>query len=292
MEINKDKTIKALKILLAICLAIPALYFVWLLKRVFVSDNFIIPSDSMFPTLMPGDNVLVDKTLYGARIYTDLNFSEDGVELKSLRTRGRDAVRRNDIVVFNMPYHKRGIKFVINYVYCKRCIALPGDSISAVNGHYKNNSYTGLLGVMEEQDALEHTPDSMLKGFLYTIPKDRVWTIKNFGPLYVPRKGDLIRIGQREVALYRPILEWELGKKLAVDKDKGIVTAEGQTLVKHRFRHNYYFMAGDNVLNSKDSRYWGLVPEEYIVGKVTRILFSKDRQTEETRWKRTLKKVY
>jgi len=142
MEINKDKTIKALKILLAICLAIPALYFVWLLKRVFVSDNFIIPSDSMFPTLMPGDNVLVDKTLYGARIYTDLNFSEDGVELKSLRTRGRDAVRRNDIVVFNMPYHKREIRFVINYVYCKRCIALPGDSISAVNGHY-NNNYTG-----------------------------------------------------------------------------------------------------------------------------------------------------
>ena len=66
---------------------------------------------------------------------------------------------------------------------------------------------------------------------------------------------------------HRAILEWETGRRIAVDST-GAVTAGGRPLRRHRFRHNYYFMAGDNVLNSQDSRYLGVVPEEYIVGIV------------------------
>jgi signal peptidase I len=57
------------------------------------------------------------------------------------------------------------------------------------------------------------------------------------------------------------------------------------------FRKNYYFVGGDNVLYSQDSRYWGLLPEEYIVGRAIRIWKSVDKDTDEFRWERWMKKI-
>ena len=112
------------------------LYTGWLLMRVFLVDQFIIPTESMEPTLLPGDRVIVNKTIMGSRIYSDFHFNKDGVELKSWRTLGLRRLQHNDIVVFNFPKHDDKVNFVINHVYAKRCVALPGDSISIVNGHY------------------------------------------------------------------------------------------------------------------------------------------------------------
>ena len=93
--------------------------------------------------------------------------------------------------------------------------------------------------------------------------------MRNLGPLYIPRKGDHIDISIREATLYKYILVWETGgKDIRWDNTTGVVTADGDTLRSHTFQHNYYFMAGDNVCSSNDSRYWGLVPEEYIIGIV------------------------
>ena len=57
------------------------------------------------------------------------------------------------------------------------------------------------------------------------------------------------------------------------------------------FRKNYYFVGGDNVLYSQDSRYWGLLPEEYIVGRAIRIWKSVDKDTDEFRWNRLMKRI-
>jgi signal peptidase I len=66
----------------------------------------------------------------------------------------------------------------------------------------------------------------------------------------------------------------------------------GDSLIReYRFRENYYFMGGDNMENSKDSRYWGLLPESYIVGVATRIWKSVDRWTDEVRWDRVMKRI-
>ena len=94
--------------------------------------------------------------------------------------------------------------------------------------------------------------------------------------MYIPRAGDLVTITPKEAALYRLPLEWELGKVITFDWQQGTVYADGAPLTRHRFLHDYYFMAGDNVINSNDSRYWGLVPEEYIVGIVDYIYRKED----------------
>lgn len=259
------------------------LYGTWLLMRAFLVDQFIIPTESMEPTLMPGDRVIVGKAIMGARIYSDFHFNQEGIELKSWRTRGLRRLQHNDIVVFNFPKHDDKINFVINHVYAKRCIALPGDTISIVNGRYVNNNYEGILGLESEQSRLANIPDNVIDpSVLYTLPYDThvPWTIKDMGPLYVPRQGDRIRITPKEASLYRLIMEWETGKEMPSD-----------TIAYHTFQHNYYYLCGDNVLNSCDARYWGFVPEEYIVGVITHITYSINPYTGKRRRERTLKHV-
>lgn len=270
-------------------LLLVASYF---LCRIFVVDQFVIPSDSMYPTLQVGDRVWVNKLVMGARIYDDLDSASNST-LCSWRTRGIRKVKRNDILIFNFPINEDRIAFKINYVYAKRCVALPGDSISAVDGYYRNSNWTGALGNKHAQDYLNSIPDDKLDEWIkYTIPYDHryPWNIRNFGPIYVPRKGDVMRLDANALLFYAKILEFETNKKFSLSAD-GEVLADGDPIEYHIFTHNYYFTVGDNVMNSHDSRYWGFVPEEYIVGVVGFIPYSIDENMGKLRKNRIFVKV-
>lgn len=285
---------RLLKYVLLLLFSVPLLYGMWLLCRAILYDQFVIPTDSMRPTLLPGDRVAVNKAIMGARIYSDFNFKDEGVELKSWRTRGLRRLQHNDIVIFNFPHHDGRISFVINNVYCKRVIALPGDSLSIMDGHYHNNNYEGVLGLEEAQLKLENTPDSLLwQPSLPAIPfhENFGWTIRNFGPMYIPRKGDVMEVTPYVATLYNIMLSWETGQPVTCCWETGEVRVGDEPFMRHQWKHNYYFMAGDNVPDSNDSRYWGLVPEEYIVGVVTRITYSIDPYSGKRRKERTLKHV-
>lgn len=256
-------------------LLLVASYF---LCRIFVVDQFVIPSDSMYPTLLVGDRVWVNKLVMGARIYDNLD-SANSSTLCSWRTRGMRRVERNDILIFNYPNNNNRIAFKINYVYAKRCVALPGDSISAIDGYYKNSNYHEPLGNKRAQDYLNQVSEDRLDECIkYTIPYSYdtyPWNIRNFGPIYVPRKGDVIHLDVKTLLFYSKILEFETGKTFSTSSD-GTVLADGEPIEYHIVTHNYYFTVGDNVMNSCDSRYWGFVPEEYIVGVVRFIPYSID----------------
>ena len=271
---------KLFKWLIYVSVTIVLIYILWLLCRVFLFDQFVIPTESMTPTLLPGDRVIVDKTIVGARLYSDFDFDPKGGELRSWRVRGMRQMKRNDIVVFNFPHHEGRINFIINNVYAKRCVALPGDTISIEEGYYRNNNHKGVLGLENAQNALHEMTDSMIwRQALYAMPFDGhlPWTIRNMGPLYIPRKGDIIPITAKEACVYRMLLEWETGKKVDFDWISNTAKIVGKEFTSHTFSHNYYFMAGDNVCDSNDSRYWGLVPEEYIVGVVRWVSYSLNK---------------
>lgn len=259
-----------------VIMTIVGLYGFWLMGRVFIFDYFTIPSQSMMPTLEPQCKVIVNKLIMGPRIYTDFNFRTNGQELKAFRLRGLRPLRHNDIVVFNFPLHRDRLSFVINHVYCKRVIGLPGDTISAVNGYFQNNNFKGILGCIKKQRQLEGKNEVSLRKYgAYNIaPRDSHfdWNIKEWGPLYVPRKGDVINMTPYMAVLYQKVLEWETGEKITWDWETGMVYSGGERLRKHCFQHDYYHLCGDYALDSFDSRYWGFVPEEYIVGVVTHIV--------------------
>lgn len=265
------------------CLAVSILYGIWLLLRMCVFDYFTIPTESMWPALKPGDKVVVNKLLMGGRIYKDFDFDLNGQELRSWRLNGLRTVQYNDICVFNFPHHRDKMSFIINNVFCKRCIGLPGDTIWIKNGHYANSNYEKPLGDIEGQKQMSQIPDSLLQNEGLTGRRSMGWTLKEFGPFYLPRKDEVMKLTPREAQLYYRLLEWELGASIGWNQSNGEVYADGIPITRHTWQHNYYFMAGDNVCSSNDSRYWGLVPEEYIVGIVSYIIHSKDSETEKAR---------
>lgn len=286
-----DKLIKVLTWIIGV----PIILFAgWLMLRAFVGDQFIVPSDSMLPTLIPGDRILVNKMIYGARIYKCYDFSEEA-SLSSFRMPGIRNIRVNDVVVFNAPYgfNQRRIKFQINYVFLKRCIGTPGDSLSIENGYFRNNRHPGLIGNEEQQRRLSETPDSLIHpGVLWAMPFDDQlfgWTIKNFGPLYIPQSGVQIQLTRRNFKLYKSVIEYETGQDLKYEETRAQLN--GNPLDEYTFRKNYYFFCGDHVLDSRDSRYLGFVPEEFIIGIAKRINYSKDSNRSKRRLDRIWQKI-
>lgn len=292
---NQKQVLNIIKLVLICSLLMILLWVGKWLVRIFWFDTFVVPSNSMMPTLQPGDKIIADKLCFGARIYRNFHFDKQGVELQCFRMKGMGNLRRNDVFVFNKPVINHHITFVINYVYCKRCIGLPGDSVSIRNGYYRNNNDRGVLGCKENQTVLREMPDTLISPeVMCAMPYDEhlpKWTIKNFGPLYIPRKGDVITITPKEAVLYLAILEWELKGKITIDWEKNKVFVKHKLLSRHTFLHDYYFAGGDNVVDSHDSRYWGLVPDIYIIGIVKRIEYSKARVTGKYDWRRFLRCV-
>ncbi len=148
------------------------------------------------------------------------------------------------------------------------------------------------LGNMDSQERIGRTlpgefPDGVYKAF----PFDSVisWNIRNFGPLYVPKAGDKVEMNRENYLLYRKLIAWE--QKAEINYNDSTVFLNGEPIREYRFLKNYYFMAGDKGLNSQDSRYWGLLPEEYIVGKAAFVWKSVDPYTGKLRWDRFMKKI-
>jgi signal peptidase I len=114
------------------------------------------------------------------------------------------------------------------------------------------------------------------------------WNEDNYGPLYIPAKGTTIQLTPENIATYGIIISLYEGLE-NVKIENGKITVNGVEITSHTFRQNYYFMMGDNRNNSLDSRFWGFVPEDHIVGKAFIIWLSinqKEDFPDKIRWNR------
>ena len=128
---------------------------------------------------------------------------------------------------------------------------------------------------------------------IYPLNGNKHWTRDNYGPVWIPAKGKSIELTLDNLPVYeRPIRAYE-GNNLEVRDGK--IYINGKETTSYTFKMDYYWMMGDNRHNSADSRYWGFVPEDHIVGKPILIWLSLDKDRAwgdgHVRWERMFRLV-
>jgi len=338
--------------------------------HLFVSKLAYGPRVPETPLTIPfTHNVIFGKESYSTLIHN-----------KYRRLKGFGQVKRGDAVVFGFPngdtvlkkapvedYHAlvraNGRELVESRLgpiivrptdkkdhYVKRCVALPGDTLTVKEGLVYINSvqqevYPGIQlsyrvvtngqrinskvleklglnigelyydpslpgypempltaamlekvkdmpGVVSAEPNIETYPSADAYG-IFPFSPDYRWTRDWFGPLWIPKKGETVELDTDNLPLYERIITAYEKNDLKVN-DEGMIFINGQEAYSYTFQQDYYFMMGDNRHNSLDSRYWGFVPEDHIVGRPSVIWLSTNRDAKfpkNIRWRRFLKFV-
>jgi signal peptidase I len=323
-------------------------------------------------SLLVGDFLFVSKFHYGTRTtttplqiplthqkiwFTNIPSYLEWIKLPQYRLPGISSVKRNDVVVFNVPgieennlYEQKEdwidypVDLKTNYI--KRCVAIAGDTIQIVDHQVYVNSepssnppdmqfnYTVLTKsqindrILEKYEIDEYQitgrqanrvqytmsispsiAEELSKlNFIDTVyvetRKDAEfniypdaskfpWSGDFFGPIIIPHKGMTITINDSTLSQYgKMILRYDHNDDVKIKGGKLMI--DGKEVTTYTFKQNYYFMMGDNRHNSLDSRYWGFVPEDHIVGKAFFIWLSLDKNAgffNKIRWNRFFKLI-
>ena len=292
-----------------------------LLLRGFAFTSCLIPSTGMENSLFQGERILVNKWSYGLRVPFMSIFSYH-------RWRERP-VREQDIVVFNNPAGIRQPVIDRREIYIGRCIGVPGDTLfidslfSVISPEVqfnpdkkrlyaypvdKENLITLLMHTLSiDDDGLMGSSDSThvrsFSRYEYYLLEQAIngnnWIQPLAGkkdtelrPLIVPGKGKFVRVHPWNITLLRNTLVMHEGKQAEIKNDTLYV--DGKPTQHCYFTKDYYWVGANNTINLTDSRLFGFVPQDHLIGKASLVWFSKEKDTglfDGYRWNRFFRTV-
>ena len=292
-----------------------------LLLRGFAFTSCLIPSTGMENSLFQGERILVNKWSYGLRLPL--------MSLFSYHRWCERSVRQQDVVVFNNPAAIGQPTIDRREIYISRCIGTPGDtllvdslfSVSSPEAQLnpdkkrlytypaaKEQLITSLMqtlsitndGLMGSNDSTHVRSFSRYEYYLLEQAiSDQNWiqpltekSEKELKPLIVPGKGKALRVYPWNITLLRNTLVMHEGKQAEIKNDTLYI--DGKPTQHCFFTKDYYWMASNNSVNLSDSRLFGFVPQDHIIGKASLIWFSKEKGTgifDGYRWNRFFRSV-
>jgi len=229
------------------------------LIKLFALEAYRIPSGSMEGTLLPGDFVLVNKLAFGLRAPKHMPLV--GWQLPPFAAVGGRPVRRGDVVVFEFSKGPAGRTFGRGSKLVKRVVGIPGDTVEVSGSDVRVNGNRLRVGLSAGGAQLP-------PGLGRQASAQYGWA----GPVVVPRKGQVVSLTGDRLEDWAEIIEAE-GHALT-RHDDGSVFVDGEPRQAYTLAHDYYYVLGDNLHNSLDSRSWGFVSDRDLIGEVLMVYWS------------------
>ena len=272
-----------------------------LLVKTFAFTSCSIPSTGMENSLYQGEKVLVNKWSYGWRIpFTSSHLLAD-------------KARKGDIVLFNNPHPQdKETPVFARSLFISRCVGTPGDTLMLnrellVTGEQvlspdSKQLYTypyqledtlvstlRLLG-MEGNALVSYSEGRYVRSFShyeYYLLKQKLGTAFDIHPLHahqkegshplvIPAKGKPVQVYPWNVTLLCNTILYHENRQASVQNDTLLV--DGKPVTSYTFRKDYYWMASNNPVNLSDSRLFGLVPHDHLIGRASRIWYSSRKE--------------
>lgn len=246
-----------------------------------IIEAYQIPTGSMEDMILIGDFILGKKFVYGARTpdWIGIPWTKIGFHLPWFRLPSYKKPKQGEVVIFKYPVDPS-----LNYI--KRCVAGPGQSLEIKNK------------VLYVDGKIFKNPEH--SKFINPVICPSTWNDSeifprgagnkdNYGPVYVPAKGDTLWYGRIATDIIRNCAQLK-GHTFTATGDRMII--DGQPVKYYIAEQDHYFMMGDNRDNSWDSRFWGFVPFDNILGEGLVIYMSWDKEmplyrlTKKIRWNR------
>jgi len=240
-----------------------------LLIKSFLIETSRVPTGSMEKTILVGDFLFVNKFIYGSSSPRNIPFTN--IALPYFQLPAFADPEKGDIVVFEYPGDRDQMKSTNIDNYVKRCIATPGDTIKIIDKVVFINGEETPIPPHIQYHGLYPVKKEVVDPGIF--PKGARWNKDNYGPYVIPKEGDVIELSLQNIEYWRTIIDREYGKRVVSIKN-GSVTIEGKPVKSYTIKKDYYFMMGDNRDDSMDSRYWGLVARDLVVGEALMIYWS------------------
>ncbi|MGK9367621.1 signal peptidase I [Melioribacter sp. Ez-97] len=242
-----------------------------LLIKTFFIETSRVPTGSMEKTILIGDFLFVNKFIYGATSPRTIPLTN--ITLPYFQLPALSEPERYDIVVFEYPGDRDELRPAVISNYVKRCIGLPGDTIEIIDKVVFINGEEAWIPPHIQYINPYVTPKGVANPRIF--PKGANFNEDNYGPVVVPKKGDVIKLSVENIEQWRTIIDREFGRRVVtVEGDK--IFIDGKETSEYTIKKDYYFMLGDNRDDSADSRFWGFVPRDKVIGEAFMIYWSWD----------------
>ena len=239
----------------------------FLLLNNFVIASFLVPTGSMENEVMTGDFLMVNKFLYGASTPRNIMFTN--VRLPWAMLPGFKDVKRGDVIVFEFPGYREEVNPAEFTFYLKRCLALSGDTLEIRNRVVYIN---GEAAPLPKNMKFNYSPKPPMYIEERIFPPGSPFNEDNYGPIVIPKKGMTMEITAENFYQWETFIRRD-GHQPVLLND-GTVLIDGVPTKNYVVEKDYLFGMGDNRDNSLDSRFWGFIPRENVVGTPMFVYFS------------------